>query len=190
MSSWAAESTDRRINSDAGWQTHAHTHMLLRPDVWDRMTLQRSHKWSLTLTRKSKQAVCLICPIQCILLKKKIKKKTLSGSLIGHILEVALGLDQYYCAWRVSPPQSKEPPTLTPAPKNPTGKAFCPPSLIKNSPATNAEGENELSYFVSVLWKRKRFTSMPFKFGFFFSTILSYILLCAAQVADVSLFGQ
>lgn len=38
--------------------------------------------------------------------------------------------------------------------------------------------------------KRKRFTAMPFKFGFFFSTILSYILLCAAQVADVSLFGR
>lgn len=128
---------------------HKHTHMLLRPDVWDRMTPQRSHKWSLTLTRKSKQAVCLICPIQRILYKKK--KKALSGSLIGHILEAALGLDQYYCAWRVSPPQSKEPPTLTPAPKNPTGKTFCPPLLIKNSPANNAEGESELSYFLSVL---------------------------------------
>lgn len=82
---------------------------------------------------------------------QKKKKKALSGSLIGHILEAALGLDQYYCAWRVSPPQSKEPPTLTPAPKNPTGKTFCPPLLIKNSPANNAEGESELSYFLSVL---------------------------------------
>lgn len=63
---------------------HKHTHMLLRPDVWDRMTPQRSHKWSLTLTRKSKQAVCLICPIQRILYKKK-KKSSLGLSHWPHI---------------------------------------------------------------------------------------------------------
>ena len=117
------------MQADRHTHTHTRTHTLLRPDVWDRMTRQRSHTWSLKLTRKIKTG-CLFDLSDPVHFVEK-KKKALLGSLIGHILEAALGLHQYYCAWQVSPPQSKEPPTLTPAPTNPTRKAFCPPLLIK-----------------------------------------------------------
>lgn len=117
--------------------TSTDTHMLLAPDVWNSVTLQRGHKSSLTLRsyRNQNSLFCLICPIRW-----RLRETWVSGSLIGRAWEASGS------GWTNNVVQREKHPwvkgsthswwwsfrnKLTSAPLKRLERPFCPPSQIK-----------------------------------------------------------
>lgn len=75
-------------NSNAG--TNTHTHMLLTPDVRNRVSQQTSHKWNFTLTQCRNQNNLYAWFVQF----RSDFTKPEYLALIGHTREASLSLDQ------------------------------------------------------------------------------------------------